>query len=193
MIGIKGDIKGAVKYLQGYQRKVIPQAVPAALNKTSALINTATRKAMAQELGFAQKHFKKRLKVFRAKRNKWESSNWVGTKIQIPVSAVFKSGAAQMRYSKASVNVPLGELFTATMPTGHKGVFYKKPGAKGKVGRDSKGRVKKGRLPIQEVMIDLSEAANKVLPPTGRRIVSSDFSRLLAHELKYRLGRLNAR
>jgi len=174
MINIKGDVREFQRQLDSIQRKVIPVAVPRAMNDTVKQINTQVRRQMADDLGIQQKHFKRRLKVYRASRKNWEAKNWVGTKILIPVSAVFKSGRKGIAYAKARGLVDANSLFEATMPTGHSGIFRRKG---------------QSRLPIQEVSIDLSDAAIKAVSKWGPKIVRERFRRILAGKLTELLRR----
>lgn len=174
-MNIKGDVKEITRHLDKTQRWVLPQAVPAAINKAGAKINTLTRREISKQLGIPQKHFKSRVKLYRATRRNWASKNWIGLKTKIPVANVFKSSNKQITYAKGLHKVPADRVFAATMPkTGHQGVFYRK-GSK--------------RLPIQEVVIDLSQVAEPILHMLGRRIVNAEFQRLLRHELQWRLNR----
>ncbi len=174
-INIKSDIKGLTKVLTGIQRKIIPLAVPAAMNKTVTRINTQVRRAIATELGVPQKVIKSKIKVFRATKRNWDASNWVGLRSSIPVSKVFHSAKKQINYAKGRMNIAANKLFGATMPTGHQGVFYRKT---------------KKRLPIQEVMIHLDEVAPPILIRLGQQIAGEKFRALLAHELNWRLRRV---
>lgn len=174
-MNIRGDVKEITRHLDKSQRWVIPQAVPAALNKTSSQIGTQTRREIAKQLAIPQKHFSKRVKLFRAARRNWASKNWIGLKTKIPVANVFKSQKKQLTYAKGLHYVPANKVFGATMPkTQHQGVFYRK-GDK--------------RLPIQEVQIDLSKVAEPILHRLGQQITIRKFKSLLAHELQWRLNR----
>ncbi len=175
MINLRGDVKDITKHLDKTQRWVIPQAVPAAINKTAGQVNTQVRREISKKLGIPQKHFKSRIKLYRATRRNWSSKNWIGLKTKIPVSKVYKSNSRQISYAKGKLNIPGNKLFGAKMPkSGHEGVYYRK-GSK--------------RLPIQEVMIDLSDVAPDTLLRLGRSITTTKFKNLLRHELQWRLNR----
>lgn len=177
-MNIRGDVKEITRHLSKTQRWVIPQAVPAALNKTGGKLNTQVRREISKRLGIPQKHFKNQIKLFRATRRRWEAKEWVGLDKRIPVSRVYKSKARQLTYAKGVQNVPASKLFPATMPSGHEGIFYRKGSS---------------RLPIQEVMIDLTRVADDVLEMLGDVIVQKEFKRLLAHEIQYRINRRASR
>ena len=190
MINIQSDIDNAVKHLYNFEKKVVHKAIPAALTKTARMIGKPLRQQMSRELGIAQKHFKRRVKISKATWRRWESDIWVGTAVKIPVSKVFTSARTGMKYAKKSSNIAENELFQATMASGHTGIFYRKDSSKSSSGRDMKGRTRKGRLAIQEVMIDLSSSANRILPALGRKITKAHFPRLLAHEIRWRSNKL---
>lgn len=175
MIDIQGDVKSLTKELDRIQRRVIPAAVPAALNKTMDRINTRIVKGVSKDLGIAQKYIRKRAKKYPANRRKWESKNWIGTKVKIPVSSIYKSKRGQLKYIKGKTRVPLNRLFHAKMPSGHEGIFYRKG---------------KSRLPIQEVMIDLNDSfVVKNIEMIAGNLAGYEFPKLLSHELRFRLDK----
>ena len=182
MIELKGDVKAFERQLNRIQRRVIPVAVPRAINDTIRQINTQVRREMAQDLGLKQKDFKSRLKMFRANRRNWEGKNWVGTRVKIPVSKVFKSGKAGIRYLKKLGVVNLNDIFTAIMPGGHEGLFSRKEEAARSSGR-ANGRTRRGRLPIEEIHIDLGPAATRAVNKWGPLITKTKFRGILAGKL----------
>ena len=173
-VSVRGDVKDIIRHIDKTQRWVVPQAVPAAINKTTAKINTQVRREISKRLGIPQKAFKGKIKVYKASRRRWRGKNWIGLKTQIPVTKVFKSERKQISYAKSKQLIGANRVFGATMPTGNQGIFYRKT---------------KKRLPIQEVTIDLSAVAEPTLHALGQVITNTEFKRLLRHELQWRLNR----
>lgn len=179
IVNLRGDTKEITKHLEGTQRKVIPAAVSTSLNKTGAKLNTVVKRDLAKELGVPQKAFKNQIKLFRATRRRWKAKEWIGTKKTIKVSKILHSSALDKYYAKGLIEKPAGEIFTVTLNNGHRGQFYRKG---------------EGRLPIQEIVLNISSVALKVLTSAADRAnISREFRRLLSHELQRRIDLLRVK
>ena len=134
-----------------------PKDAQRALNKTAQRSATRTRRDLSRAIGIAQKEIKNRVSYFKAGgRRRW-ASVWVGTKSSIPLAKV--GGArmtlnGQLRAGKVRV-----QTFRATMPSGYRGSFVRKPGSKHKVRPDGQ----RTELPIEEPRIRLVEPARPII------------------------------
>ena len=72
-VNIKSDIKGATRYLNKVQRKVVPKAVSHALNKTASEIKTISAREIQQQTKLKQAYIKKRISIKRSNRNRLEA------------------------------------------------------------------------------------------------------------------------
>ncbi len=155
------------------EKQIMALAVPAALNKTAGKANTLTKRGIAGQLGIAQKHFKHRVRFFRASKRKWVVKGWAGFKTKIPVSKIM-TDAKGKRYATTKLGIDSNRLFVAKMPQGHAGIYYRKT---------------KKRFPIQEVQIDISEPVKQHLPRNYKEKFKTEFRKLFAHEMQWRLNK----
>lgn len=149
----KKALRAAEKEVRGHAKK-LRKAQVRALNKTAVTMRKRASDAVRQVTNIKAAAAKKQIAIKRARANDLRSGLNVIHK-PVPLSAF--SGARQ---TKTGVSVQMRKdkprkffkgAFAAVMPTGHKGFFIRDRRAKSATGRDSKGRVKKGRLPIKQL------------------------------------------
>lgn len=165
----------------------MPQATARALNRMAeqALVKSARQ---VRDAGYNLKisEIKKALRVARANQGQLKSAV-IATGKPIPLIAY---GARQVA-NGVSVNVLNGrkviaEAFIATMPSGHKGVFVRKPGAKHKkvgVGANASWHA----LPIRQLYGPSipDGMANDKVREAIMALIEEKFPQLLDHELKW--------
>lgn len=162
-------------------RKVMRQA----LNRAGTRSRTAAVRETAKDTGIKQKVIRERMKLRRASRRRLRA---VLTALTLGVRAI---DAGKARQNAAGVRVAgrsFPGAFITTVPSGKQGVFRRKPSAASSTGRDSKGRPKKNRLPIEHVRIPIrteaTRAALKAVNTVGAREWVKEAERLLARELR---------
>ena len=159
------DIKVDESKLRAVERQVreIPGAmkriVPPAINITATTARATTARAIAEQIKWQVTQVKKGISIIKARRNIWTARVKVTSK-EIPLilfgARQTKNGVSYQIDKRAGRKTIKG-AFIQTMPTtgekqknGHKGVFLRRRSAKTSEGRDTKGRLRKGRLPIKE-------------------------------------------
>lgn len=160
------DIEVDESKLKAVERQVrgIPGAMnrimPPAINRTATTARVTTAQAIAGQIKWAVSTVKKGIKIIKARRGLWKARVSVTTK-RIPLihfgTRQTQKGVSY-QISKSKGRKTIAGAFKQTMPTtgpkqkkGHKGVFMRKGKAKTSTGLDTKGRPRKGRLPIREL------------------------------------------
>lgn len=151
--------------------KILRQSITEILKK----YRTQVRRSLAGRMQVPVSLINPRVKVGNLvvrdfKAGKMRASIWVGT-YRIPVIKTLRSGtvlragaggvvAGTKRKDKLSIG---RGSFIATMPNKKTGVFVRNPNSPSSSGRDRKGRVRKNRLGIQELKIDIHQAAEQLM------------------------------
>ena len=165
----KGDLI-EVKYdeakLKAVERRVrgIPGAMkrimPKAINRTAITARARIARKLVANTKFKVSKVKKGIRIIKATIALWESTI-ILTGEAIPLIQFGARGSKRRGVSyiisERQGRKRLPHAFIRTMPTrgdtqkqGHRGVFMRKGSAKFSEGFDSKGRPRKGRLPIRE-------------------------------------------
>jgi len=189
-LNIEGDVAAVLRDIRfGVPDDIVKPATVTALNKTNSKIGTAFKRSVASATGLKQKDFKRKIKAYRATRRSVSAKTWIGLRSKIPLSRV-ASGRRGAYLKGTLLDVSAADAFTATVGSGrHEGVFVRSPKAATASGRDSRGRLRRGRLPIQEVKLDLSRVAPQLLKKAGDSVGEKEFQQQFAFELKRRLRR----
>lgn len=176
-LNVKSNIEGASVDIERLVRDH-NWVQAAALNKTARQAATQVRRELAQVKGVPQKILKNRVQPYKAfpKKKPIRSAVWIGTKKPI-TAAEFKGTVTTSRtgYVKVGRRIFKG-AFSARMPTGHKGIFTRKPHARHK--RRPDGQMT--QLPIEEAIVQLLPEARVI----GRRITAHHFKTTFPAEVK---------
>ena len=157
------------------QDELVAKVFRQSLNEILKTYRTAVVRGMARELGVPMKVIRPRVKVKHARaadirRGRISARIWVGT-YRMPLVKTLKVGSYVRRGRHGLVTgtrtrdrqkLARGS-FLQRMPNGHVGLFIRKAAARYATGMDSKGRPRKNRLPIEELMVNIGPAAEKVL------------------------------
>lgn len=182
-LSVKGDYKKVLKDMKLVESKLTARARQAALRKTAAAIRKEVLKRTAAEIGLPQKFIRKRFKVFSHPRTK-SVDVWAGLQ-KIPLISI--TGAMSPRAAARFMQSVSGRPFMATMPSGHVGWYQRKSNAMHKPGRNKNPH--RPELPIAEVKLDYSQAAEKQLMRTGDALGPRLFPREFETALQKQLER----
>ena len=182
-LSVKGDYKKVLKDMKLVESKLTARARQAALRKTAAAIRKETLKRTAGEIGLPQKFIRKRFKVFSHPRTK-SVDVWAGLQ-KIPLISI--TGGMSPRAAARFMHNVEGRAFMATMPGGHVGWYQRKSNAMHKPGRNKNPQ--RPELPIAEVKLDYSQAAEKQLLRTGDELGPRLFPREFETALQKQLAR----
>lgn len=156
-----------------------------ALNRAGAKSRTATVREVSRATGIKQKTIRQRVVLRKAARRRFRV---VITALLLGVRAI---DAGNPRQTATGVRVgkrTFPGAFVATVGNGKRGVFRRKPEAASATGRDSKGRLKKGRLPIEHERIPIDAvtraAALRAVNTVGAAEFVREAERLLQRELR---------
>lgn len=154
-----------------------------AANKATKKVHTHTVRDISSATGIksqflrgsSKKGLKGRVKHFRYTKKNGRARVWVGL-AKIPLIKLNNSSKFGQYTSGSLAGRTAADTFQAKMPSGHIGIFVRKPNSK--------------RLPIQEVMVDIKAVAENIVTRNGRRIgpaaFEKEFNRDLARRLKRR-------
>lgn len=187
-LDVRADVREVERMLTDVQREVVPQATATALNKTINKVRTLSVRELSSRLKIPQKVLKKRLIIPRSAKASPRrlTASVIGLLLDVRLSDVSPG-----RQTKAGVTVR-GEAykgaFRAKLPSGQDGVWRRSESAHLSSGRDSKGRPRKNRLPIEAVKFRINPPAEQVVE---KNIRASDeyWRKTLEHEINYRLTR----
>ena len=181
-VSVIGDMKAVLKDLTVLEKKTVPAATVAALNKTAKKVRTDGTREIAAQLQVKAKNIRRRIRTRRASRRYQVTTIRF---LKAPISAVdeMTAGARQKgleRPGKRS-GIKAGKhkfphSFVGTGPGGNVHVFE---------------RVSKVRLPIEKRVISI-EGAEEVLNKHVRRS-GVHFRKLFEHELRWRIKKHGSR
>jgi hypothetical protein len=130
------------------------------LNKTATTARVRIGRRLAATVGSSVKKAKDSLSIGKASRTYWKSTvypasrSYVRTPVILLTSGSMKQGrpVKPIRYRSEvrRKTILLKYAFYAVMPSGHKGIFERSGRSDFSTGRDERGRLRKGRLPIYE-------------------------------------------
>ena len=171
-----------------------------AMNKTSAKVLTQFRRQLAQRTGIKQKDLKPLIKQFKASRKEPKARIWMGLRARLRLIKVAKNPTAKFdQLAQATLHGKSGAAsFKAKVDAGKNGgfthgFFVRKPGSVTTSGRDTKGRLKRGRLPIEQVTLSLQQVGHDALLAAVKAVPDDEYERQLIYDMKRRLKRHQAR
>jgi hypothetical protein len=171
----------------------VPEATVRALNKMADQVKvSASREIRAAGYGLKAADIKKALKVRRASKD-----NLTATVVASGRPLPLMQYGARQTSKGVSVNVSKGrkviaEAFIATMPSGHKGVFVREPGARHKkVGQGKQASWH--ALPIRELFGPSVPGvlSNDAIQGAIQSLIMEKFPKLLDHEQKWASRRVS--
>lgn len=167
-----------------------PKETSRALTKTSKRAATRTRRQVAKDVGLPQRMIKDRVQGFRARivNGNPESSVWVGTKVGIPLSQV-PGARVNLRTGILAAGRTRTQTFKATMPSGHKGIFVRKPNSRHKKRSDGQWT----ELPIEEPKVRIGKSAAVPLLRHSAEQMTTFFPKELRRLVELKAKRLAAK
>lgn len=178
LVTIQGE-----RHLQAQLRRLVedfPEDAVRALERTAARSATRVRREVARDAQVPQRLIKDRIKHYRDRRARLAYSVWVGVRSSIPISKIpgarFDLRSGQLRAGRVRV-----KPFRATMPSGHTGLFVRKPGAEHRKRPDGTWT----ELPIEEPRVRLRPFAERYI----ERICAEQMREFFPVELRKRVER----
>ncbi len=193
---ISGDTKQIIRDLGVVNKKIQLQVTNRALNNTVDKMYTRVVKGLSKGTGVAQFHFKGRkqsksgAKVFRKAQKRMvhkyrstfrtlNASVWMGFKRELNVSNVVKTAQGAYKFERFAKKTLSGKsAFTATMTSGHKGIYTRRS---------------KARLKIDEVRLDFTAIGTRIIQTVGARMSRKEFKRQFIYEMKRQINRKGSR
>ena len=133
-VNVRIDVKNVEKMLADFPANIIPPAIARALNKTIQSAKSTATKSIAANIGIKQQDVRSVLDIDKANRNNLTAILKASSKRRLPVIKIdpratqdesgvsYKGQDGQIRH--------IDHAFIATMRSGHRGVFKRKPDAK---------------------------------------------------------------
>ena len=158
----------------------VPRANASALNKSAQRVKTRSVQSISKQTRVPQKDIRKRVAIGRATAKKQIAE----------VKSYVKPVPASALLTKAQIANKIG---TGTNRQGVRAKGYQWKGAFINRGRNDNVHVfqrkGKARLPIEAVKIDIDKPARRIVKTVSRRVINSDYKRLLEQDLKFRLNK----
>lgn len=178
------QIKSYIRKLGKISRIEVPRANASALNKAGGLVKTRTVRGVSKATKVPLKEVRKRTYFSRANAKKQRALLKVYAK-PVPASRLLTKGQIA------------NKLGTGTNNQGVRAKGYMWQGAFIQKGANGNVHVfkRKGaaRLPLERIDIDIDKAVQRITPVVARRVMKSDYRRLLQHELNFRLQKYQVR
>ena len=179
VFSVQAEIEEATRFLRFVERETMDTAAVRALNLGIRRTNTLSVRELAPAIGVAQKYLRARMRIARATRSQLDSAILFSPRGFNPITLGFSPRKAQTFYAGASV----GEAFAATMPNGSRQAVLRLPSSVEAEGKDSKGRPRRNRLPINSIRIRIGKEGiatiNRKLQNEGREAFVDEFYRQL--------------
>jgi len=169
---VRADVAQVKRSLNKAQRKVVPLAVSASLNRSIKQTHTKSVRDSASRLGVKQKIIRSRIRFQhrdRATRRNWEAG--VFSVISDMPAALFGKLRQLKKGAKAGKKMFPG-AFKATMPSGKTGVYR---------------RTSKKRFPIKEEKIPIRNIVEPIIKQNIQAVGLPVFRKRFHHELQHRL------
>jgi hypothetical protein len=136
------EAEAVLRMLKELPHEMLPLATSRALNKTAASAKSTAVKALAKNIGLAQNKLRPCVQLRQATPRCCDALLFVAKGKRLPLITIdpkAKQGRAGVSYrGGAGLKRSIAHAFIATMPSGHRGVYARKPSA--------------GRLPIHELL-----------------------------------------
>ncbi len=173
---VRSNIRAEVQRISRIRRDA-DVIIARALNLAATKARTQTVRRLSTATSIPQKTIRKRVKVYKATRNKkpLRASLWVGTKR--PVKAKELGGTvsrSRTGYVKVGKRI-YRNAFPARMPGGHEGIFSRKPHARHRRRPDGQTT----QLPIEEAVAQLEPEAGRISRQEAERAQEQIFPREL--------------
>lgn len=171
---VKSEVQQVMSALNAAQREIVPEAVPAALNRAAKKTHTASVREAARAVKVKTSVMRRRLRFQRrdrASKRYWEAGIFSVVSdlksFELGNIRQLKKGAKAGRYTFPGA-------FRATMPSGYTGA-YKRKGAP--------------RFPIKEQRVPIRDTVMPIIERNIRTVGVPEFISRFHHELQWRLKR----
>lgn len=177
-VGVKGDLKAITKDLNSIQKKVVPQVSSSALNKTATKVRSISTKHISKVKGITpQKLIRDRLIIKRSNK-RTQRAKITALLNGIPVDSL----------SSRSKNKHIpSDGFVMKVRSGKQLIVTRKQKSKSASGKDSRGRPRRGRLPVERTKIRIASTANRTMQRVVRTTGARHFKKTFERDLNYRL------
>lgn len=197
-LNIAGTSRHIARDLRVDQKKLIRRATLTAMNRANSKVFTEAKREVRSKTGIPLKHFKKKIKKFPARFKSLRARVWMGLGSRLSLAKVNTGKKINKKWrnlvdEKSLDGSTLDNAFRANTRNGHQGIFVRTARAAGKSGRDAKGRLKRQRLPLSQVTLDISEQATLAILQAGRRFAKPEFEKNLRHEIRRRQRNIGTR
>ena len=178
---VKGDVKAILRDLPRIKRKKVPRITSQVLNRTATKVRTDSTRHVSKVTGIKpQKLIRNRIRVNKS-NVRTQRAEVVALTLGISLSKLSK----RLQASKAPA-----DAFLVAFPNGKETYVQRSRRAQHSGGRDSKGRVRKGRLPVTVPTVRIQGALESTIPriirTRGNPFFKREFRRRLLVELNRR-------
>lgn len=190
-VSVNGDVKDIVRDLKLRQPQIVKRSTLTALNRANAKVFTEAKREVRKRTGVPLKHYKSKIRKYNARFNNLRARVWMGLGARIRLAAVNTGKKINRKWEPlidaASLeDKTLANAFRATMPNGSDGIFIRRRNAGAKGGRDSKGQLKRNRLPIRAVTLDITKESSEAVIHAGNVYGRAEFERVFKREFERR-------
>lgn len=190
-VNIAGTSRHIARDLKERQPKLIRKATVTAMNRTNGKVFTEAKREIRAKTGIPLKHYKTQMKKYPAKYKALRARVWMGFGKSLSLAKVNTGKKINKKWTKLIDKKTLegksiANAFKAKAKNGHTGIFVRKAKAANQPGRDKKGQLKKNRLPLSQIMLDISEQATMAIHNAGNRHAQAAFEKNLRYEIQRR-------
>lgn len=148
---IDSNVEAMARQLRVSDPRDIRRGTVSAINRTMTKARKTAINASAKSIGIAAKWIRQRTKVRRASQAFLQSVTTFNPRGVNPHNIGWSAGKTDAYYK--GPRAPGARVFSARMPNGSQQFVIRLPKSVSSEGRDSKGRLRKGRLPLQSVRV----------------------------------------
>lgn len=172
------DLAGLNRGIFSLSRDITHRAIPRALNTASQKTRTQFVRQLTAQLGLPnQKEIRKKVRPVRASGYRPIAKIWYNPRGLNPL----KLGLSPAQVAKFYEGSRVGEPFVMVMPNGAAQIAVRIPKSRTSVGKDSKGRPRRNRLPVHVLRVRVGRKGialmNRLLDTVGRRAMVAEYNR----------------
>lgn len=158
-LNIAADIQALNRGISSLNRDLVDKAIPRSLNKGILKTRSVAVKEIAPQFKVNQREIRRKMFIKRANKFNGRATVFFSPRGLNPVKLGLSAAQADNLYKGPRV----GKAFLATMPNGSQQYVVRVPKSTSSSGRDSKGRLRRGRLPVRSIRVRIGRPGVKAL------------------------------
>lgn len=178
-LNLAADIADLNRGFSSLNRAIVDKAIPRALNKGIQKTRSVAVKEVAPQFKVTQRTIRRTMRIVRASKFTGRALVMFRSRGLNPVKLGLSAAQAEALYKGPKV----GQAFLMTVANGSEQYMVRLPKSQSSSGKDSKGRPRKGRLPVRSIRVRVGEpgvrALEAALKTEGRAAFIKEYERNL--------------